>query len=427
MRSQRRRNQQTPNVWPGFVDALSSLLMVVIFVVMIFTIVQMILGEVITGQESELSSLHQQVSELTRALGIERATSQELTNQVTQLSMLADSLQAERQDLEERNQALTAQSAKDEKEIERQLLYIASYQEDIAALRKMRDELEQEVGKLAANLDEQTTLVGNLRDRSQSLEAQLADQLERTVLAQREVDDSKIRIQALNALIGQQKDALESQKELSASARSEIVLLNRRIKRLQNQLEEIHLALETAEQENRDKQAEISNLGERLNIELAREVNRLRRYQSDFFGRLQAVLSDVPYVEIEGDRFVFQAELLFDSGSASLQDQGKVHLAKLAEVLNVVSAAIPSDLNWILRIDGHTDRVPITSNTSPYRSNWELSTARALAVVRFLAAAGIPEERMAATGFSKFHPLDPRNTAEAYQLNRRIEIKLTSR
>lgn len=427
MRSQRRRNQQTPNVWPGYVDALSSLLMVVIFVVMIFTIVQMILGEVITGQESELSSLHQQISELTRALGIERANSQELTNQVSQLSMLADSLQAERQELEERNQALTTQSAQDKDEIERQLLYIASYQEDIAALKKMRDELEQQVGKLAANLDEKNALVGNLRDRSQSLEAKLADQQERTVLAQRDVEDKKIRIQALNALIGQQKDALESQRELSASARSEIVLLNQRIKRLQNQLEEIQLALETAEQENRDQQAEIKNLGERLNIELAREVNKLKRYRSDFFGRLQAVLSDVPYVEIEGDRFVFQAELLFDSGSASLQDKGKDHLAKLAQVLNDVSAAIPSDLNWILRIDGHTDRVPITNNDSPYRSNWELSTARALAVVRFLAAEGIPENRMAATGFSKFHPLDPRNTAAAYQRNRRIEIKLTSR
>lgn len=427
MRSQRRRNQQTPNVWPGYVDALSSLLMVVIFVVMIFTIVQMILGEVITGQESELSTLHQQITELTRALGIERANSQELTNQVSQLSMLADSLQAERQDLEERNQALTEQSAKDEEELKRQLLYIASYQEDIAALKKMRDELEQEVGKLAANLEEKTALVGNLRDRSQSLEAKLADEQERTVLAQREVDDSKIRIQALNALIGQQKDALESQKELSASARSEIVLLNRRIKRLQNQLEEIQLALETVEQENRDKQAEIKNLGERLNIELAREVNKLKRYRSDFFGRLQAVLSDVPYVEIEGDRFVFQAELLFASGSASLQEKGKAHLAKLAKALGDVSAAIPSDLNWILRIDGHTDRVPITNSDSLYRSNWELSTARALAVVRFLAAEGIPEKRMAATGFSKYHPLDPRNTAEAYQRNRRIEIKLTSR
>jgi chemotaxis protein MotB len=427
MRSHRRRNQQTPNVWPGYVDALSSLLMVVIFVVMIFTIVQMILGEVITGQESELSTLHQQITELTRALGIERANNQELTTQVSELSMLADSLQTERQDLEERNQALRAQSAKDEEELKRQLLYIASYQEDIAALKKMRDKLEQEVGRLAANLDEKNALVGNLRDRSQSLEAKLAEQQERTVLAQREVDDSKIRIQALNALIGQQKDALASQKELSASARSEIVLLNQRIKRLQNQLEEIQLALESAEQENRDKQAQIKDLGERLNIELAREVNKLKRYRSDFFGRLQAVLSDVPFVKIEGDRFVFQAELLFDSGSAALQEKGKAHLAKLAEVLKEVSAAIPSDLNWILRIDGHTDRVPITKGDSPYRSNWELSTARALAVVRFLADQGIPEKRMAATGFSKFHPLDPRDTAEAYQRNRRIEIKLTSR
>ena len=425
MRSPRRRHQQSVSVWPGYVDALSSLLMVVIFVLMIFTIVQLLLSDVITGQESQLATLHRQITELTRKLGIEQEKGAALTEQVSELSSLVSSLQTEREQLAAENTALSRQGEKDRAEIERQLLYIASYQEDIAALRTLREQLEQEVGELAAALEQRDTRIGELRDRSKSLEARLADQQERTLLAQQDVRDTRIRIQALNALIGQQREALETQQELTASARSEIALLNRRVAQLQTQLEEIDQALAAAERENAAKDKEIENLGERLNIELAREVNRLKRYRSDFFGRLQEALKDVPAVRIEGDRFVFQAELLFDSGSAALQEAGRTHLAKLATTLQDVATQIPEDLNWILRIDGHTDRRPI--NTADFRSNWELSTARALEVVHFLADQGIPEKRMAATGFSKFHPLDPGNTPEAFQRNRRIEIKLTSR
>lgn len=425
MRSLRRRSYQGVNVWPGYVDALSSLLMVVIFVLMIFTVMQLILTDVISGQKSELSSLHRQISALSKALGVEKEVGRELNHQVMTLTSQVDNLQIERDNLSDRNLTLKEQVSRDRDQIEQQLLTIASYQEDIAALRKMRADLEQQVGTLAANLEERDIQLGALRDRSRSLEAMLADQEERTLLAQREVDSGKIRIQALNVLVGQQKEALETQKGLTASARSEITLLNDRIQNLSRQLKEIEAALTVAEQEGEAKAKEIKNLGERLNIELAREVNKLNRYRSDFFGRLQAVLSDVPYVQIEGDRFVFQAELLFDSGSAALRENGEAHLRKLAIALREVAAQIPHDINWILRIDGHTDRVPI--NTSNFRSNWELSTARALAVVRFLAGEGIPEKRMAAAGFSKFHPLDPQDTAEAYQLNRRIEIKLTSR
>ncbi|MEA3363408.1 MAG: peptidoglycan -binding protein [Thermodesulfobacteriota bacterium] len=426
MRSSRKRNQQSINVWPGYVDALSSLLMVVIFVLMIFMIVQFLLSEVITGQESELVSLHRKISELTRVLGIEQERSGALTNQVAELSGLMEALQTERQALEEKTTALTEQTLTDKETIERQLLFIASYQEDIATLRRLRTKLEKEVGQLAATLQERETEVGSLRDRSKKLEAHLSDQQERTLLAQREIKERKIRIQALNALVGQQKVALEKEQTLSASAHAEVALLNQRIAALQQQLEEINQALVTVEQNNKAKDSEIKDLGKRLNIALAREVNQLKRYRSEFFGRLQEVLKDVPAVQIEGDRFVFQAELLFDSGSAALQPEGKKHLGKLATALVAVAEQIPTEINWILRIDGHTDRTPIVGNRQ-YRSNWELSTARALEVVRFLADSGIPEKRMAAAGFSKFHPLDPADTAEAYQKNRRIEIKLTSR
>lgn len=425
MKSIGRRSRQTVNVWPGYVDALSALLMVVIFVLMIFMVVQFILSEVITGQESELARLHRQISELTDKLGIAQSRELSLSAQVTELSGMIESLQTQRKGLIDQVETLEAQSRSDQKRIKDQLLLTASLQEDISALRRMREKLEKQVGQLAARLGTKERQLAGLRDRSKKLEARLAEQTERTHLAQKELEDKEIRIQALNAIVGDQKQAIEEQRSLTADARSEMALLRQRIEGLQKQLEEIGQALASAEKEKAAQEAEIQELGDRLNILLAREVNRLNQYRSDFFGRLRKLLSDVPYVRIEGDRFVFQAELLFDSGSADLQAGGRNHLKKLADVLREVAREIPDDIDWVLRIDGHTDRVPIQNQR--FQSNWELSTARAVEVVRFLAGQNIPESRMAAAGFSKFHPLDPADTPEAYRRNRRIEIKLTAR
>lgn len=157
---------------------------------------------------------------------------------------------------------------------------------------------------------------------------------------------------------------------------------------------------------------------------MARRVNRLEKYRSEFFGRLRELLGDNPAVRIVGDRFLFQSELLFASGSAQLGDEGKQQLAKLAGTLKSVADRIPKDIQWILRVDGHTDRIPI--NNARFPSNWELSTARAVSVVRFLATQDIPEQRLSAAGFGEFHPIDVGNSAEALRKNRRIEIKLTS-
>jgi len=310
-------------------------------------------------------------------------------------------------------------------ELKSQLLLITSLQEDIDALRLVRQELERRVSELAATLGAKETEIASLRDRSKGLETRLADEKERTVLAQKEIEQRDIRIQALSALIGDQKRALEEERRLSADARAEVALLNRQITSLRLQLEEISRALQIAEVEKRQQEARLEDLGRRLNIALARQVNLLEQYRSEFFGRLREILGNNPYMRIEGDRFVFQAELLFDSGSARLGKEGKGHLTKLATTLLQLSKRIPKDINWVLRIDGHTDRVPI--HNEQFASNWELSTARAVSVVRFLADQGIPEKRMLAAGLSKFHPIDPADTPEAYRKNRRIEIKLTSR
>lgn len=413
------------SVWPGYVDALSALLMVVIFVVLIFTLTQFLLSEVLSGKESELAQLHRRMDELVSMLGLEKERSAALTSEIASLSGLIADISQEKESLSVRLSELTERSELDQANIKRQLLLIASLQEDIDTLRFMRNKLEAQVGHLVEKLSAQTIELGSLRDRTMSLEARLADEQDRTVLAQKEIDQRDIRIQALVALVGQQQEALEDERQLSKSTRAEMVLLNQQITNLKKQLEEISLALKVAESEKSAQAAELQELGKRLNIVLAQRVNLLEKYRSEFFGRLREILGDSPYVRIEGDRFVLQAELLFESGSADIGSEGKRHLIQIADILLQLSNRFPDDLAWILRIDGHTDRVPI--HTQLYSSNWELSTARAVSVVRFLAQNGIPEDRMAATGFSKFHPVDPAETPEAYRKNRRIEMKLTAR
>jgi len=413
------------SVWPGYVDALSALLMVVIFVVLIFTIAQFLLSEILSGKESELATLQQRVTELARLLGLEEQQNQSLKTEMSRLSVMLDNLTEEKESLNAQVATLSQQSEADRREINSQLLIISSLQEDINALRLLRHDLEQQVGLLVSELTEKKMEAGVLRDRTKALEAQLADEKERTFLAQKEIDQNEIRIQALSALVGEQEQALKEERQLSKNARAEVALLNRQIKNMKQQLDEISQALKVAETEKSVQKAELKDLGKRLNILLARRVNKLEQYQSEFFGRLREILGDSPYIRVEGDRFVLQSELLFESGSADLGELGKSHLTKISEILQQLSKKIPENINWILRIDGHTDRIPI--HNKQFASNWELSTARAVSVVRFLAEQGIPENRMTAAGFSKFHPIDPSNTPEAYRKNRRIEIKLTSR
>jgi chemotaxis protein MotB len=413
------------NVWPGYVDALSALLMVVIFVLLIFTLTQFLLSEILSGKESELVLLHKRMDEIVRLLGLEKERNEVLTTEITSLSGLITDISREKESMSSRLSELTKRSGLDQAEIKRQLLLIASLQEDINALRVMRRELEAKVDQYAGALSAKKIELGSLRDRTMSLEARLADEQERTVLAQKIIDHRDVRIQALSALVGEHEKALKDERQLSKNARAELALLNQQITNLKKQLEEISQALKVAEAEKSVQAAEMEELGKRLNIILAKRVNLLEQYRSEFFGRLREILGDSPYVRVEGDRFVLQAELLFESGSADLGEEGKQHLIQIAVILQQLSKRFPNDLNWILRIDGHTDRVPI--HTQIFKSNWELSTARAVSVVRFLANSGIPEDRMAATGFSKFHPIDPAETLEAYRKNRRIEMKLTAR
>lgn len=425
MASIAKRQQRGFNVWPGYVDALSALLMVVIFLVLIFSVTQFLLSQILSGQESELVNLQRQINELTTQLGLEEKQNRTLTASVADLSFMVNTLTGTKDTLQAKVTEMTANAHQDKAEIEQQLLMIGSLQEDIDALRRLRQELEDRVGHMAMALQSSQNTVGQLRDRSKGLEARLADESERTHLAQQTIEEKTIRIQALSALVGDQKQALAEERQLSADARAQMIQLKQAIATLKARLETVSRALDLAQNDKANQETEIKDLGKRLNLALAQKVNDLTAYRSEFFGRLKTVLGDNPLIRVEGDRFVFQAELLFASGSAELGAEGAHHLGQLAATLQALAVKIPPEIDWILRIDGHTDRVPVTSGRFP--SNWELSTARAVSVVRFLSSRGIPQKHMAAAGFSKFHPLDIADTPQAYRKNRRIEIKLTSR
>ncbi len=435
----RRRPTTTVDVWPGYVDALSALLMLVIFMVLIFTLAQVFLSQAVSSRDQELQRLNARLDEISSALGLQRQENERLTKE---LGILQNKYQQEmyyQEALREQIAELEATVATDKETLSVKLKELAQLQQDISALREVRVRLENEIALMTASLEQReqriATLeaersgllgaIGQLRDKSKALETALADQQERTLLAQKEIENRQFRIQDLVAIVNQGEQALVQEKSLSASAYVEIERLSARIDELKGQLSAISKALQLEEDKSSRQQAELTDLGQRLNTLLAERVNELEQYRSEFFGRLRQVLVENPEIRIVGDRFVLPSELFFESGSATLGQAGKRELNKLAYTLNAISARIPAEISWLLRVDGHTDRVPI--NTPRFPSNWELSTARAVSVVRYLAQRGVPPSRMTAAGFGEYHPVDPEQTDTAYRRNRRIELKLTER
>lgn len=425
MASATRRARRPIDVWPGYVDVLAALLILVIFVLLLFSFAQFLLSNLLDEQETELDVMYRRVVELTDLLGLERERTANLNQNIAGLTIRVHGLARDKAALDLQVTDLGQANLVKQERIAEQLMLIASLQEDVDSLRTLRAQLEADVGKLATELDTSLAALGAERDRTKALDARLAEQTEYTLLAQRELEQREIRLQALSALVAQRDQAITEERRLSADAQAEIAFLNTKLDKLRLQLEEIDQALAAAEAAKTEQAAQIEDLGKRLNVALAREVNRLKQYRSDFFGRLREVLGANPSVRIVGDRFVLPSELLFASGSATLADPGRIELTKLAATLRNLAARIPADIDWILRIDGHTDPVPIS--TPRFASNWELSTARAVSVVRFLVEQGIAPQRLSAAGFGEFHPIDSAQTPEAFRRNRRIELKLTAR
>jgi len=337
-----RRSQRTVDYWPGFVDALSTLLLAIMFLLTVFVLAQFFLSREISGKDDVLNRLTSQINELTQLLALEKSGKQDLEDALANL------------------QASLAQSESDRTRLQ-QLLDSGSGASDAANARV-------------------TTLEGQL----------------------------------------------DSEKQVSARAASQIELLNQQIAALRSQIAAVEEALQASEAKDKSSQTKIADLGRRLNVALAQRVQELNRYRSDFFGRLREILSDRENIRIVGDRFVFQSEVLFPSGGNELNEAGQAEMKKLAAALLDLAKEIPAEINWVLRVDGHTDNVPL-SGTGRYRDNWELSSARATSVVKFLIANGVPANRLVAAGFGEFQPIAEGNDDAAKATNRRIELKLTER
>ncbi|MBK8175570.1 MAG: peptidoglycan -binding protein [Rhodospirillales bacterium] len=370
------RGRRHLDIWPGFVDALASLLLVIIFVLLVFVLAQFFLSETLSGRDAALRQLQGQMSELANVLALERKAKDALDQQVVQLSAELQASLAAQRGLQGQVQTLTQRAEKAEGDAETSAQEAAKLTADITALQALKDDLERQAATLA--------------QRSETAEAGLIEE-----------------------------------RKVSESARAQLALLNQQIAALRAQLSELTAALDASEKKASEQQVQIESLGSRLNAALAGKVQELARFRSEFFGRLREILGDHPDIRIVGDRFVFPSEVLFDVGSAEIGDAGREQIARVAQTLKDVSARIPADIDWILQVEGHTDKVPI--NTPQFPSNWELSEARAMSVLRLLIDSGIPASRLSAAGYAEFHPIDPGDGEAAYRRNRRIELKLTQR
>ena len=416
----RSSRRTTIDIWPGFVDALAQLLMVIIFLLLIFTAGQFYLSEALSGRDQALQKLQAQVNELGDLLAMERRSNEELRAGAADLSAQLTSSLAERDQLAGKLRDADTIVSADKEKIDLQLREIESLRRDIDALKAVRADLEGKVAALAQQPTDQ-----QLRDRTKELAARLASEQEKTALAQKEIDARDVRLSALTSRADQAEQALTAEKEISRNALARVDQLNAQLASLREQLSRIATALDASEAKVKEQQGQIVELGKRLNLALVNKVEELARYRSEFFGKLREILGDRPDIRVVGDRFVFQAEVLFPPGSADISDNAKKDLEPVITALKQIAAKIPPDINWILQVEGHTDHRPIS--TPQFQSNWELSTERAISVVRFAIDEGIPATRLAAAGFADKQPIDQHNSEDAYRRNRRIELKLTER
>jgi chemotaxis protein MotB len=336
-----RRSRDTGmNYWPGFVDALSTLLLGVIFLLTVFVVVQFYLTQEMSGKDTALNRLNAQIAQLTELLSLEKSGK-------------------------------------------------------VGA--------EEELAQLNANL----RATESERDRYKGLY---------------ETGNGSLDVQGK---VTELSGALDAEKRISGRALAQVEVLNQQIAALRRQLSALQDALDASVQKDKEAQVQLSDLGQRLNVALAQRVQELSRYRSDFFGRLRTILGDRPDIRVVGDRFVFQSEVFFDTGQAVLKPEGRLELDGLASALLDLERKIPGEIGWVLRVDGHTDVRPI--NGVQFKSNWDLSAARAISVVQYLVSKGVPPQRLVAAGFGEFQPIDTDRTEEAFSRNRRIELKLTER
>jgi chemotaxis protein MotB len=447
----RRQGGNGLDAWPGYVDALSTLLMVIIFVLLVFVLAQAFLTVTLSGRSHALDKANEQLSALADALSLERGKASDLQQSVSQLSQqlaarsterdrlasqLADAnlavqaataanarLQTQLTDQAKAAQATQTQLTDQAKAAQEQLAdarsQLVDAQSQLAEMKRQIAELDKTVAVSKDTLQTKLSDLAMLANQARALEA-LRDELEK------QAQDAGARAMTEQ----QRREAVQAQladeKKLGDSARAQIALLNQQIDQLKSQLGSIASALDLQKQQDKDKDVQIANLGQKLNMALAAKVEELQHYRSEFFGRLRSLLANRPGITVAGDRFVFQSEVLFPVGSADLTQAGIAQMTALAVTIKDIAAEIPPDLKWLLRVDGHTDPQPVKGG-GQFASNWELSAQRAITVVKLLITYGVPADHLAATAFGEFQPFGPGDTPDAFAKDRRIELRLTDR
>ncbi|PIW29517.1 MAG: hypothetical protein COW30_04870 [Rhodospirillales bacterium CG15_BIG_FIL_POST_REV_8_21_14_020_66_15] len=418
MASIARRQERSTNIWPGFVDALATLLMVIIFLLLIFVMAQVFLGQALTGRDAALRKLEGEISELANLLALERKTTESLRADVSRLSGELEASISERERLSTSVAELRMRAEAAEQQLVDAMVTMEANRQTIGRLESSLAAREEDLAKARESLAESDK---ELAERAARL-TRLAREIEALTALR---DELTAKILELGRQADEKGEALIEERKLSESARAQVALMNRQLAALREQLATLEAALRASEEKAQAQNVQIESLGKRLNAALASKVQELSRYRSEFFGRLREVLGNRPGIRIVGDRFVFQSEVLFDVGSADLGPAGREQIQALAETLKELMTRIPQDIDWVLRVDGHTDKTPISNARFP--SNWELSTARAISVVKFLIDQGLPPVRLVAAGFAANRPIDTGGDEIALRRNRRIELKLTQR
>jgi chemotaxis protein MotB len=395
-----RRARRVVDIWPGWVDALSTLLIIIIFVLLVFVIGQFYLGQALSGRDQALSALNKQMAQVGDMLNMERKARADLELTVGRLT---SELQGANQQLE-----VLGQLRLENTELSAQLNTTTTdntrLKQELANAAQLSEQDRQTIAKHVQQL-------ALLQQNIKAMEALKAN-------LEKQVND-------LGSKVAKSDGEIAKERALTVEAQAQAALISQQLEELRKEFERLSATLDASDRLTAEQKAQISDLGKRMNRALAGKVQELQRYRSEFFGRLRDILGARPGITVVGDRFVFQSEVLFASGSADVSLDGQRQLGQLARTLLDISKAIPKEVNWILRVDGHTDTVPIA--TAQFRSNWELSSARAIAVVRYLAAQGVPQERLAAAGFGEYQPLEPGNSEAVRSRNRRIELKLDQR
>ena len=295
---------------------------------------------------------------------------------------------------------------------------LAGLQASLAGAQSDRDKYQSlyrgAAADAAAEKDKVTELSGQLSGAQ-------SDRDKYQKLYQGAAADSTAAQSKVSALSGE----LAGEKDISAKALAQVETLNTQLAALRQQLAALNTALGASEQKDAQSQQRITDLGQRLNVALAKDVQELSSYRSDFFGKLRTILGNRPDMRIVGDRFVLQSEVFFDTSRADLKPEGRAELDKVAGAIVELESQIPPDIGWVLRVDGHTDVRPISGGQ--FKSNWDLSAARAIAVVQYLIDKGVQPDRLVAAAFGQYQPIDAGTTEDAYGRNRRIEFKLTER